>query len=233
MMTMFVAAVVMGMVGSLHCIGMCGPIALALPLGRGGKGSLWLGRSTYNLGRIMTYASMGMIVGIMGEAVNLAGYQQGLSITLGIAILLSVVLQWGHKYSLGQWANRGMLRLKKQMGRLLGDGHPKALFQLGLLNGFLPCGLVYMAMAGAAATGDVWQSSLFMVGFGLGTFPLMLGISLLGPLMPPKTRNALQPLILVFSFAFAILLILRGLGLGIPMISPEIHTDLQSVSSCS
>ena len=82
----------LGFLGSLHCIGMCGPIALALPSQSKSKLSFYSGRLLYNLGRVITYSIMGLIIGLIGQKINLAGYQQIISVILGIAILIAVLL---------------------------------------------------------------------------------------------------------------------------------------------
>ena len=93
---------------------------------------------------------------------------------------------------------------------------------LGIINGFLPCGLVYIALAASMAAGDIGQSVLYMIVFGIGTFPVMLGISLLGNYIKPVLRRRIYKLVPLFVVILGLLLILRGLNIGIPYISPEL-----------
>lgn len=217
-------ALLAGMIGSLHCVGMCGPIALALP----GKGANWQkilpGRLLYNTGRVVTYALLGLIVGTFGRGLSLAGWQQGLSITLGVMLLILGIAQLNLESKIVKLPliDKALIWLRKQLGRLMKEGRPHSLFQVGLLNGLLPCGFVYLALAGALSTGSMWESAGFMALFGLGTLPAMLAMSMLGGMINPKWTRKFQPILTGFTIAFGFLLILRGLNLGIPFVSPEI-----------
>src|SRR5581483_11013469 len=95
-------------------------------------------------------------------------------------------------------------------------------FAFGLLNGLLPCGLVYVACAGAVASGSLISAISYMAGFGLGTVPMMFGISTVGTLFHQGLRMRFQKMIPVFLMVVAGLLILRGMALGIPFISPQL-----------
>lgn len=220
-------ALIAGMVGSLHCLGMCGPIAMALP----GKGRSWTailpGRLLYNGGRIATYAFLGLLMGAFGRGFSIAGWQQGLSIGLGSLLLVMALAQVRLTSSLLRLKplDRALLWLRRQLGRLLRQDQPHALFQLGLLNGFLPCGFVYLALAGALSTGGMWPATAYMVLFGLGTFPVMLTMSLAGGLLRPALGKKIQPILTGFTILFAMLLIIRGLNLGVPFLSPTIVAE--------
>ncbi len=96
----------------------------------------------------------------------------------------------------------------------------QSLFFIGMLNGLLPCGLVYMAIAGAIGTGGVAEGSLYMILFGLGTIPMLLSISLAGNIMSIAVRKRINKLIPVLVVIVGVLFILRGLSLGIPYLSP-------------
>ena len=111
-------------------------------------------------------------------------------------------------------------RVKARMGLLLCRRSAAALLLLGLLNGLLPCGLVYVAGAGATATGDLFQGALYMLAFGIGTVPMMLAISLSKRLVPFSLRMKLLKAVPVAVFLLASLLILRGMELGVPYVSP-------------
>jgi len=211
-------ALLLGLVGSTHCAGMCGPLTLALPNGGNSRISFFSGRLAYNIGRVMTYSLLGLVFGSIGGTVSLAGWQQALSIALGLALLVGLFCT---KQNWLAAATSGLVtRLKTRMGRVLKSRTHGGLVMLGLLNGLLPCGLVYVAGAGAAATGSVLHGLGYMAAFGAGTIPLMLAISLSGRMVPLSWRLKLQRMVPVFVFLAAMLLILRGLGLGVPFISP-------------
>lgn len=213
-------AFILGLVGSLHCAGMCGPLALALPAGGGGAGMFLLGRAAYNLGRVVTYCLLGTIFGLLGHSFVLAGIQRWASIGLGMLLLAGLMTS----RRLALWAPMTGLvaRLKTAMAALLRDRSVFSLAALGLLNGLLPCGLVYVACAGAATTSSALSGAEYMAAFGLGTVPMLLAISLSGRLVPMNLRLHLRKAIPVSVFLLAALLILRGMSLGIPYVSPDL-----------
>jgi len=220
-------AFLIGLAGSLHCIGMCGPIAIALPTGNVSRLTLLSGRILYNVGRSITYGLMGLVAGLVGQAVHVSGYQQILSIALGVLLLLAIILpsRFGAFLTGSKLHSKLTLSLGKIWTRLTADASQSSLFTIGLLNGFLPCGLVYVALAGAISTGNSLQGGLYMVTFGLGTLPVMLAVSLAGRLLGEGVRRRLRQLIPVGGVILAALFILRGLSLGIPYISPRIQAD--------
>jgi sulfite exporter TauE/SafE len=213
-----------GLFSSLHCVGMCGPIALALPKGNSGRTAFVANRLLYNFGRTLTYIFLGVIVGLFGESIAFSGYQQGLSIALGIGLLIAGLLSLNNenRFLALPWLDKLMLRLRKALSKRLGNPRPQATLSIGLLNGFLPCGFVYLALSGAAISGNVLDAASYMALFGLGTIPLMLSVSLMGGLLKPQWRRRLRPVMHVFVLVFATLLILRGMNLGIPFVSPEL-----------
>lgn len=205
-----------GLMGSLHCIGMCGPIALALPTPRQ-RSSLIVGRLLYNLGRAVTYAALGALFGALGGLVgSLAGLQRGLSIAAGLAILLYIPLR--HRL---QRLPAPLARLwgwvRHHLGQRLTDGGPSGLFTVGLLNGLLPCGMVWVAIVGAVASGGVLAGAAFMFLFGLGTLPLMLGVSLAGGTLLQRHRALLARALPLVLAVLACWFILRGLGTSLPL----------------
>jgi len=211
-----------GFLGSFHCVGMCGPIALALPIGNSSNFQLVLGRILYNLGRSLTYALFGALFGLFGKGIELAGLQMYASIALGVLILLYYVFPSKYKGKLAvtkpykvasDFVKRGFTRLTK-------TGSPQALFVFGIINGFLPCGFVYVALAGAITTGSALSGALYMLLFGLGTAPIMFATSLVGKFLSAKLKQKMNKLIPVFAIVLAIIFILRGLSLGIPFLSP-------------
>jgi len=219
-------AFVLGTVGSLHCAGMCGPLALALPTAGNSAPAYFAGRLAYNLGRIITYCLLGLMFGVLGKTLFLAGVQRWVSIALGVMLLAGLFAS--RKVALWRPVTGLVDRLKAGMSALLRRRSVTALTVLGLLNGLLPCGLVYVAAAGATLTGGIFSGAMYMAAFGAGTVPMMLAISLSGKLVPVALRLKLARAIPVSVFLLAALLILRGLSLGIPYLSP----DLSKTDSC-
>lgn len=215
---------VFGFVGSLHCIGMCGPIVLALPAGRNHWPAFLAGRLLYNLGRVLTYTLMGGAVGLLGAGILLPVFQQNLSIVAGVLIILSVVARRFINFSLPipTFITDTLHRIQAGIAALLREQSTSGLFLLGILNGLLPCGFVYVAMAAAAVTAHVVGGMIFMAGFGLGTIPAMLGFALSPRILSSSVRTRIARVLPVFTILVGVLLILRGLNLGIPFVSPKL-----------
>ncbi|MEW6305289.1 MAG: sulfite exporter TauE/SafE family protein [Verrucomicrobiota bacterium] len=211
-------ALLLGCVGSAHCAGMCGPLALALPSTGEGRAGLLAGRLAYNGGRILTYGALGAVFGLVGQTFAMAGFQRWVSLVAGLAMLAAVFAS--SRFALGIPATRAVGWLKSGLGSLLRQRTFGAMFGLGLLNGLLPCGLVYAACAGATASGHVLNGVVYMMVFGLGTVPMMLGLSLVGPKLQFAFRFKLQRFIPASLAIAGTLLVLRGLELGIPYLSP-------------
>lgn len=222
----FAFAFFLGLLGSLHCAAMCGPLMLALPVLSGGVGRFVSGRIIYQVGRVMTYSILGVGAGLVGRSIFVVGLQRWLSIGLGMAILLAFLVS--KKISVSAPVVRLVLWLKSAMSAQLQHRSLRALTLLGLLNGLLPCGLVYVALAGAVAQGSWLRSLGYMAAFGLGTTPMMLGISLSRKLFPVFLRTRLRGIIPVGICAVAGLLILRGMSLGIPYLSPDLSPGAAS-----
>lgn len=218
------AGFLFGILGSFHCVGMCGPIALALPVGKGSSLHFLAGRLLYNFGRIATYTALGALSGLVGKSLEIAGLQQKLSILSGILILLLVVVPAAAS---GQFRRitgleKLLSKVKNTMAGLFGRKALWSLGVVGLLNGLLPCGFVYFALAGAISMQSVPGAMLYMFLFGLGTFPLMFIISLSGKVIRPGLRRFFNQSVPYAATCMALLFILRGLNLGIPFVSPAV-----------
>lgn len=213
-------ALLLGLVGGLHCAGMCGPLMLAMPVAGRTRTQFFAGRVAYQLGRISVYAALGALFGTLGHTLMLAGVQRWVSLTLG-ALLLSGLLV-SPKLLQFSWPVKAIGRLKALMAEFLRRRSLASLGVLGGLNGLLPCGLVYAACAAAAATEGTLAGATYLVVFGLGTTPMMLGISLSGRLVPAPIRLRLRHLAPATMGLMGGLLILRGLALGIPYLSPDL-----------
>ena len=216
-------ALTIGLIGSFHCIGMCGPIAVALPLGTAGLTGRAAGAMLYNIGRSITYGFLGAIFGLLGRGVELAGFQQWASILIGVVMILSVAFPvvFKGRFNPGKLIDGYSGGIIRRFRGLFGKHSFRNLFVIGLLNGFLPCGLVYVAVAGALNTNDMAMGILYMLVFGLGTIPIMLSISMAGNVISRKLRERVNKLVPPFIFLLGVLFILRGLSLGIPYISPK------------
>lgn len=223
-------ALLIGLAGSLHCAGMCGPLVLAMPARPGKFGAHLTGNLAYTGGRITTYAVLGLLFGAFGQMLGLAGFQRWVSIAAGAAILLGLLaLPLRNATFL---IARPVNALKLGLGKLLKSRSLPAQFSFGALNGLLPCGLVYVACAAAAATGSALAGVEYMALFGLGTLPMMLGLGLANRLLHRQFQFRLQKLVPISLALMASLLILRGLGFGIPYVSPQLNSAAPAKSSC-
>ena len=211
MSILFWSALSLGFLGSFHCVGMCGPIALALPTPNKGNGSLLLGRFLYNLGRIITYSLLGFIAGLIGNTISFIGLQNNLSIVIGILIIIFVL--FSHD-SLGKFFNARLVKfsliIKRQFRKLFKRHSYSSLFLIGLTNGFLPCGFVYLAIAGAIVTAKPLNAALYMALFGAGTFPFMFILSFTGSFISNNARTWVNRLSPIIAISLALLLIQRG-----------------------
>lgn len=217
-----ISALILGIGGSFHCVGMCGPIALVLPVDRTNKLKAFIQSLIYHLGRMTTYAIMGLIFGLVGKGLYLAGFQQKVSILMGVIMILAVIFPTNYlgKFNLGKPLYKLVGQLKSTLGSYLKKQSNTSLFIIGLLNGLLPCGLVYMALIGAIATGNAVYGAVYMAIFGFGTSPLLTGLILAGNFMSLKVRNRINKILPYFVVLVGIIFILRGMGLGIKYISP-------------
>ena len=219
---------IIGLFGSLHCVGMCGPIALALPGFNDSKIQMILSRVLYNTGRVITYSFLGALFGLFGNRLILIGLQSQISIIVGVIILLVVIIpsKWKAKItSLGIVTNFNNL-IKSSFSKLFRSKSQLSFLYMGLLNGLLPCGFVYVGIAGAVATADILTGTLFMMMFGLGTFPIMFITSMAGNFINLNIRRKITKLIPALTIVLALLFIVRGLGLGIPYLSPKLSGEV-------
>ncbi|MDX1463069.1 MAG: sulfite exporter TauE/SafE family protein [Marinirhabdus sp.] len=227
------SAVLFGLLGSLHCVGMCGPIAFLLPLDRKRKRKRMLQLISYHAGRLVTYSLLGFAIGLLGKSLNFFGVQQQLSIIIGILMIVVVLvpIRVFNRYNLSRPIYIAVGRIKKQLGAELKKKDPGTFFTIGFLNGLLPCGLVYMAIFGALASGGAGYGALYMALFGLGTIPLMTTAVYLGNFVSGGLRKKIVQIIPVFVIVVGVLFILRGMGLGIKYVSPSEQVAIEQVSS--
>lgn len=226
----FLTAFLTGLFGSFHCAGMCGPIALAAPTVGHSFWQMAAGKLLYNFGRIFTYAILGSLFGSFGFGLKLAGLQQSISIAAGLIIILSVLLS---SSKLGKLKLNPIKYLTgNTISTLFQTKTYHALFAIGLLNGLLPCGFVYIGLIGSVATQNIGEGALFMMLFGLGTLPMMYGVSLVGQFLSIKVRGTINNLTPYVAISIGCLFIVRGLGLGIPYISPKIKVNNTISQDC-
>lgn len=230
---MLLSALVLGLLGSLHCLGMCGPIAFMLPLDRQSEAKKLFQLSLYHLGRIMAYSLMGLAFGLVGKGLYLFGVQQKISVLIGAFMILLVLIPSKklNKFSLAKPIYKLINKVKTKLGQELKKRTPDTFLTIGFLNGFLPCGLVYMALLGAIAMAGVGQGAIYMALFGLGTVPLMTSVVYFSSLFGKKAKIKFQKMIPAIVVIIGLLFILRGLGLGIPYISPAAPNQIEMVAS--
>ncbi|MBU3681131.1 MAG: sulfite exporter TauE/SafE family protein [Flavobacterium sp.] len=219
---MLFTAILFGLLSSLHCVGMCGPIALMLPTAQFKGPRKWIRIGLYHFGRLSAYTSIGLLFGLIGHGLYLAGLQQKLAIGTGIAMILVSLISEKHlgQFSISKPIFKLLAQLKSAMGAQFKKRSFSSFFSIGFLNGFLPCGMVYVALFGAIAMQTAVLGGLYMLLFGLGTLPLMGAVSALSDILSIRTRQTIQRYIPIMAIALGILFIIRGLGLGIPYVSP-------------
>ena len=229
----FYQALIIGIVGSFHCAGMCGPIAIALPLKEDSWGTRLFSALLYNSGRITTYAFLGMLFGFLGFGLAFWGMQRYVSILAGSIMILSVLFPFVFRsVHTGSMIEKVLKGFRGLFGKYLGIRTFRSLFFIGLLNGLLPCGLVYIALAGAVVSNGPVEGSVNMLFFGLGTLPIMLFVSIAGNIITLKFRNKIKKIIPLVIVLIGVLFILRGLDLGIPYISPKLVPNEQLPHCC-
>ncbi len=210
-----------GLLGSIHCIGMCGPIALLIPTSKHPVVKFYQ-IITYNSGRVLTYSLIGLVLGLIGASMRFANIQQYISIGLGGLLLLIGVLSYLSIYNKkgGGFLMKFYSPVKSKLGKLLGI-NKKNLFAIGILNGLLPCGLVYVALALAITKNSIENSMLTMALFGLGTMPAMIFFMYFKSYINAKIN--IKHIIPYAMIVMGGLLFIRGLNLGIPYLSPVIE----------
>lgn len=224
------SALIFGLLGSFHCVGMCGPIAFMLPVDRSNSFRKVSQIFIYHFGRLLAYSLIGLFFGLVGKSLYIFGIQQQLSIAIGALMILVVLIptQTFNKYNFSKPIYKLISKVKSSLGKALKKKTPDTFLTIGFLNGFLPCGLVYMAVFASMTMQNAFQGSLYMALFGLGTIPLMTTAIYLGKFLNTSIKQRIQKAVPVFVVIIGVLFILRGLGLGIPYVSPAPIVEMAS-----
>ncbi len=234
-MELLFTAITLGFVGSFHCLGMCGPITLALPISSSNLYLRFIGSIIYNIGRMSTYILLGFVFFLLGQGISTAITQQGLAIMIGCIFLLSVIFNYFSNIKFNTTLNffNFINKIKLILGKRFKNSTLSNLFTIGLLNGFLPCGLVYAAIGNAITANNILYGCLAMLLFGIGTLPMMLFSSFLSHIISIQLRNKLKKFVPYFLILMGIFFIVRGLNLGIPYLSPKINVIKPFLQECT
>lgn len=224
------SAFTLGILGSVHCLGMCGPLIMQLPVNRNSPLQAFISSLFYHVGKTFTYAFFGIVAGIIGKGFAFFQWQQWLSIIAGICLLLLTFFPLlKSKINLAPFLQNGFQLLQHTSQKLPKNVY---LFMYGILNGFLPCGLVYTALAASMVSGKVGNAVLFMIAFGMATIPSLSMVILLHQKISPSIRKKFSKSAFYLSVLMGVVLLLRGLNLGIPMVSPQMNVEKQEISCC-
>lgn len=214
---------------------MCGPIAMMLPVEKNNPAKKATQILTYQLGRIAAYSSLGLLFGLLGKGLFIAGLQQQLSIIVGLLMILIALIpeKVFARYNFSKPVYKVISNVKSSLGKQFKNKSYKSLFTIGLLNGYLPCGMVYVALFGAIAMQNITLSTTYMFLYGIGTIPMMSAVVYISNFITPKNRNTIQKAIPVLTILIGMLFIVRGLGLDIPYISPSnMSLFVQAEANC-
>lgn len=232
---MLYTALIFGLVSSLHCIGMCGPIAMMLPVDRNNPTKKALQILLYHAGRLTSYATLGLLFGLLGKGLYLAGMQQRFSIVLGILMILIAIIPERilAKYNFSKPIYSVISKVKSSLGNQFKRKTPDAFFTIGIFNGLLPCGLVYAALFGAIAMQNVTLGMTYMILYGIGTIPLMSAVVYVSSILSMPFRSKLQRVVPLITVIIGVLFIMRGMGLDISYVSPSnMHLFVQAEANC-
>jgi len=224
-MTYHHLAFFMGLFGSVHCAAMCGPLLLALGGSRFFSWGVLFAKLLYQSGRILTYGLLGLLLGLFGNIAGVQGWQQGFSICIGVLLVAVGLFSVFGKRSraFAGFQAKAVRPFARLMGRWL--YRPGGAFVAGVLNGMLPCGMVYMAIASAMNADSPVGGFLFMVLFGLGTLPLLLAFSFAGSFPRSVLKRGFSRIVPLLYVLMGVWFILRGANLDIPYLSPLLHVE--------
>jgi sulfite exporter TauE/SafE len=215
-------ALSMGLMSSFHCIGMCGPIALALPIQKGNRWQQFSALVIYNSGRAVTYGLLGLLIGSIGSSIAWIGYFRYLSVFAGLLMLGYVF--WpaflDRYFNAPVFWQKAVHAVRTQMGEMLRSRKMHGWLMLGVLNGLLPCGMVYLALISSVATGSWAGSGIYMLLFGIGTWPMMMAVGFFKQWLTPSLRSGMRRITPVVLAAAGIWLVARGIMIQYPTGQP-------------
>jgi sulfite exporter TauE/SafE len=228
-MNPYEVAFFIGLFGSVHCIGMCGPLAFAVPVSQNKWWIIAGDKLLYNFGRVISYSFLGLLIGLIGQQLWIAGLQQGISLLSGLLIIMAGL---SRIFKIRLHQSKILSGLFLPVNRLLRYAlqHRAGHLVIGLLNGFLPCGFVYLAMVGAVNTSSPMAAAQFMFWFGMGTFPLMLLATISAGFIGPVVRRRINSTLPYLMVCLGVWFILRGMNLNVPYLSPIKQTS--GISIC-
>jgi sulfite exporter TauE/SafE len=209
-----------GLFGSVHCIGMCGPLAFAVPSFHTRWWLVVADKIIYNLGRVVSYSFLGLLFGLIGKQLWMYDMQQGVSVISGMLIIMAGL---SRLYNIRLKDKKVLSVLLLPVNKMLNYAlqHKAGHFIVGVFNGFLPCGFVYLALVGAINTTTPIAAAQFMFWFGMGTFPLMLLATVSSGFMGPAVRRRINKGMPYLMVCLGIWFLVRGLNLNIPYLSPQ------------
>lgn len=223
MTSLYWSALILGLISNLHCFAMCGPIAMSIPINRKSEATILVSSIVYHTGRILTYTALGLLVGFIGFGIHMVGTLQNLSIIAGVGI---IIYAWRYKL-LGENADKVFKTTlpyninSKLMGIVAKSNSPLKPFLLGMLNGLLPCGMVYTALITSLLTGNAIEGSFSMFLFGLGTYPTMIILMYLTQRTATRFKSKINRFLPIILTIVGLLIVFRGLNLNIPYLSPQ------------
>lgn len=232
MESILLLGLILGITSNLHCIGMCGPIAIAIPVNRKSNWTILSGVLQYNFGRIITYSFLGIIVGSIGITIETLGFLQWLSIFAGIFLILFAWRKWFSTKLFSKIPNLGIQKgISKSLGKVIKSKSPFKIGTLGLLNGLLPCGMVYAALVNALLAGNPAGSAYAMIAFGIGTLPSMMAVGFAANRINASMRQKFNKVVPYLLTVVGILIVLRGMNLDIPYLSPKVSIKTTKVTN--
>lgn len=224
-MGIIAAGFILGITVSLHCAGMCGPLVLVLNSERQNLGKVLLKNFLYGLGKTITYFALGMVIGSIGFGVHIAGMQQYLSLATGIILLIVVLMKAMKIEPKIVFFEEINSKIKRGITLLIVRNNIKGALVFGLLNGLLPCGVLYIALSVALNSGTPLNSGLYMASFGFGTLVMLFAIALGGNFINRSFRKYTPLVSRALSVIVALMLIIRGLNIGVQYLSPKVVSN--------
>jgi len=217
----FFSGILIGLVGSLHCVAMCGPLVMAVNYTGKSLGQNLL----YHSARVISYVLIGLLMGLLGSSIAWVGVHEWVSVIVGVLVLMVALLPAFKFSKLSiRWEQAILTPMKRRLLKAVNNNKPLTMLSLGFLNGLLPCGVVYVALAASIATADVFNGALLMTGFGFGTWPMLFGVIFGFRFLKGNLASKFKMAIPVFSILIGCLLIMRGLALDIPYVSPVLSS---------